>query len=401
VWGDTSAYFYQLKVLVFEVRRQRPSISDHVIVVWFSHGASEVFVGFIVAYEFFFGRVPLEFPAEADGDDADVAKAGGAVADLSRANGRLAGLDAVDEISHVVVTDIDTRGAFGEFLCKEGAVAGGYDSARDPEPAVLAEEFDTVLLAFAVLDAAVPFACCGAVAGVNDAIIIGIGDGVFAGGGETSGDHVDELFAFNGNGAGVVFFEGPKNDVIVVGTPVGHRSAGVIPPVAETEVGAFLDIRGRGGLAHPEVVVEALGYFGCLEGALSQARREPDLDLANLADAAIADEVASQSEVGIAALLGAGLEDAVGLALDFDQTLAFVNSEGQRLFTVDVFAGLHGGHGDERVPVVDGSADDSVYIIAFKELAEVGVAFSAGEVFLGSCEVSGINIADRYDFAVA
>jgi len=390
-----------LSVPVSEHRRRRPKISDHVVVVGFSHGAGEVFVGFVVADELFFGGVPFEFSAEADGDDTEVTEAGGAVADFGGADGGLAGLDAVDEVGHVVVADVDTRGVFGEFLRQERAVAGGDDAARDPDPAVGAVELDAVLLAVAVLDAAVPFTGGGAVAGVDDAIIVGIGDGVFAGGGEASWDHVDELFAFDGDGAGVVLFEGPKDDVVVVGAPVGHRSAGVVPPVAEAEVGAFLDVRGLGGLAHPEVVVEAFGDFGGLEGALAQAGREPDFDFADLADAAVADEVAGQPEVGIAALLGAGLEDAVGLTLDFDQTLAFVNGEGQWFFAVDVFASFHGGHGDEGVPVVDGSADDGVYVVAFEELAEVGVAFSAWEVPLGGCEVAGVDVANCDDFAVA
>lgn len=115
-----------------EPRRRRPKISDHAVVVGFSHGAGEVFVGFVVADKLFFGGVPFEFPAEADGDDAEVTEAGGAVADFGGAYGGLAGLDAVDEVGHVVVADVDTEGVFGEFLHKEGAVAGGNDSSRDP-----------------------------------------------------------------------------------------------------------------------------------------------------------------------------------------------------------------------------------------------------------------------------
>ena len=258
-----------------------------------------------------------------------------------------------------------------------------------------------MLLTVAVLDAAMPFAGGGAVAGVDDAVVVGIGDGVFAGGGETSGDHVDELSAFDGDGAGAVFFEGPKDNIVMMGAPVGHRSTGVVPPVAKAEVGAFLYVGGLRRLAHPEVVIEALWYFGCLEGALSQARREPDFDFADLADSTVADKVAGQPEVCIAALLGTGLEDAVGLTLDLDQTLAFVDGEGQWFFAIDVFASFHGGHGDEGVPVVDGSADDGVYVVPFEKFTEIGVSFSAGEVSLGGCKVAGVDVADRDDFAVA
>jgi hypothetical protein len=134
---------------------------------------------------------------------------------------------------------------------------------------------------------------------------------------------------------------------------------------------------------------------------LSQASREPDFDFADLADAPIADEVAGQSEMGVAALLGAGLEDAVGLTLNLDQAFTFVYCEGQRFFTVDVFASLHGGHGDDGVPVVDGSADDGVYVVPFEKFTEIGVSFSAGEVSLGGCKVAGVDVADRDDFAVA
>ena len=78
-----------------------------------------MFVGFVVANELFFSRVPFEFSTETDGNDTDVTEAGRAVADLGGANRRLAGLDAVDEIGHVVVTDVDTRGILGEFLRQE------------------------------------------------------------------------------------------------------------------------------------------------------------------------------------------------------------------------------------------------------------------------------------------
>ena len=83
-----------------------------------------------------------------------------------------------------------------------------------------------------------------------------------------------------------------------------------------------------------------------------------------------------------AALLRARLEYPSRFALHFDQAFAFVNRQRQRLLAVDILAGLHGGNGHERVPVVDRGADHGVDVLAFEQPSEVGVALGIGEVLL-------------------
>src|SRR5262249_22290298 len=68
-----------------------------------------------------------------------------------------------------------------------------------------------------------------------------------------------------------------------------------------------------------------------------------------------------------------GLKDAFGLGLGLDQSLALVDCQSERLLAVDVFAGSHGGQRDERVPVVDGTANNDIDVLALHDLAEVAL----------------------------
>ena len=48
---------------------------------------------------------------------------------------------------------------------------------------------------------------------------------------------------------------------------------------------------------------------------------------------------------------------AAGFTFDFDQPFAFVNGQRQRFLAVNIFAGLHRPHGDQRVPMIDGATN--------------------------------------------
>ena len=105
--------------------------------------------------------------------------------------------------------------------------------------------------------------------------------------------------------------------------------------------------------------------------------------------------------MGTASLLRTGLENAFGLALNFDEPLAFVDSQGERFFAVNILAGLHRGHGDQRMPVVNRAADDSVDVFSLQQFAKVGITFGAGEKFLSGRYVAGVNVTYGNDVPVS
>ena len=95
------------------------------------------------------------------------------------------------------------------------------------------------------------------------------------------------------------------------------------------------------------------------------------MTLLDLAQPAVADELAARLVDGHRPLLAADLEDAVVLAGRLDHQPAFADREAQRLFGVDVLAGLAGVDADQRPPVLGRGGDDRVDVLAVEELAIV------------------------------
>ena len=65
------------------------------------------------------------------------------------------------------------------------------------------------------------------------------------------------------------------------------------------------------------------------------------------------------------------------------------------LLAVDVLAGLHGGDGDGRVPVVGGGDQDGVDVLAVEHLPIVARGRRVGLNFLGAAEVAVVEVADH------
>src|SRR5712691_7340542 len=125
----------------------------------------------------------------------------------------------------------------------------------------------------------------------------------------------------------------------MVRAPVGHHAAGILVPVAEGAVRPLRDVfRLRGG-AEPHVPVEALGHGPDLERPAARSVRDARLHPPDLAEPAIADQLAGQAEPGVGSLLAADLEDPPGLMMDADQLPALLDKQGERLLAVDVLAG--------------------------------------------------------------
>src|SRR5262249_42303235 len=149
------------------------------------------------------------------------------------------------------------------------------------------------------------------------------------------------------------------------------RPAGVVVPVAEREVAALRDVLVAGRLPLPEVPVQLLRHRRLGERSAVQPRGQDRLDPGELADPAVADQLAGLPEARVAALLAAGLEDALGVAPRRDEALALVDRQRERLLAVDVLARLEGGEVDQRVPVVGGAVDDDMDVLALQQLTEV------------------------------
>ena len=101
---------------------------------------------------------------------------------------------------------------------------------------------------------------------------------------------------------------------------------------------------------------------------------------------------------GIAALLGAALDDAVVLACGFDEFAAFPDVVGDGFFHIDILTGLHGPDGGEDVPVIAGGDDDGIDGFVIHDLAEVLGGLGVWEDLFGFVQGGGVGVAQVRDF---
>src|SRR5262245_21119771 len=184
-------------------------------------------------------------------------------------------------------------------------------------------------------------------------------------------------------------------------TPIGQRPAGIIEPVAEVEVGALLNVLVVGRLPLPEIPVQFLRDGNRLERAFAQTGGENGGDLRQIAEAAVADEFAGEAELGVAALLAAGLQNASRFAHGFGQAFAFINGEREWFFAVDILAGLDGSEVHQRVPVIRRGVDDHVNVLVLEQLAEVVVNLRSAMLLGNFARMLLIHVANRDDLAEA
>jgi hypothetical protein len=100
----------------------------------------------------------------------------------------------------------------------------------------------------------------------------------------------------------------------------------------------------------------------------------PALHEHHLANVPALDQFDNLPEVRRRPLLAAGLDHAPVVARGLDHAAALLDGVRQRLFAVDVFAGLAGQDGGDGVPVVGSRDEDRVDILAIQDAAEIGVA---------------------------
>jgi hypothetical protein len=185
----------------------------------------------------------------------------------------------------------------------------------------------------------------------------------------------------------------------MVCAPVGHLAAGVFVPPAVGVVAAFGDIVHQRARPQPHIPVQPRRDWGDAEGAAWVAA-DATLDAADLADAAVADQLSGQAEAAVVlgALLAAGLQDAAGLPGYPHQLLALVDRQGQRLLQVHVLAASHRLDGDEGVPVVGGGDGDGLDVAVLQQAAVVLEPAHFPEavhphLLAGTVEVAAVHVA--------
>ena len=112
-------------------------------------------------------------------------------------------------------------------------------------------------------------------------------------------------------------------------------------------------------------------------GVVGSPGGQADADRAQVADAAVADQLAGAAETLVRALLAAGLEDDLRLVDRVAHRAAFGDRERQRLLAVDVFLGLARLDDHDRVPVVRSADFDGVDVVAAQDFAEIGAGVAA------------------------
>src|SRR5262249_21949335 len=132
----------------------------------------------------------------------------------------------------------------------------------------------------------------------------------------------------------------------------------------------------RGGTA-PQIVIDALGNRLLAVDLADRAARlvaeaAGDADLAELAGTDVFHRL---PHAGHRAALRAGLANLFVLAGRLDDPPAFADVMADRLFHVDVLAGLQGPDGRQGVPVIGRGDGDDIDILVFDHSAQVLLEF--------------------------
>ena len=159
----------------------------------------------------------------------------------------------------------------------------------------------------------------------------------------------------------------------------------------------------RGG-AGPEIVVNAGGdrlFRGVADGRPPlEAETASHVDVA---DGAVLQMLHGFQHAGVGSPLAAVLADAIVFFYGADELAAFEGVVRAGFFHVDVFAGLAGPDGHQRVPVIGSGDGDGVDFLVFEKLAHVDVGLGLGQVhFFDVADTLTqnrfIDVAERDDF---
>jgi len=181
---------------------------------------------------------------------------------------------------------------------------------------------------------------------------------------------------------------------------IGRLPVGVVEDVAPAVEAAFDVIRGLGGRAEPEVVVETFRNGLRLPARFRAwktvgCRGRPHA--ADLADPPVAHQLARPAHTRTGAELGAGLEHAVVLADRLDHLASLVDGQRQGFLAIDILARLHGRDGNQGVPVIGDDDRHGVDVRPCEQFAEVLVgvdafAPAAGNLRRGGRDGTGLGL---------
>ena len=199
--------------------------------------------------------------------------------------------------------------------------------------------------------------------------------------------------------AAAVHPQPPLGDVEMVGAEVVDAAVAVVavvPPVGEDRV---VVLRRQLGVVGPErrgpqphVPVERLRHRLRRQIALLGGAAHVDVHHLQLADGAVAHQLAGEAEVVVGALLAAHLKNAAVAAGRLGNRLGLADGQRKWLLAVDVLAGLHGLDRLNGVPVGRGGDHDRVDVGAGEQLAEVAIDRNALVV---RAEALGIGLPDQ------
>src|SRR6266436_1415867 len=170
--------------------------------------------------------------------------------------------------------------------------------------------------------------------------------------------------------------QAPPSDIDFVDGLVADFAVPGVPDPMPVVVKAIARKRLQRCGAGPQVIIDA-GRNGFRRGV---PNRRPPLVANRAGHVDIADRAVTQmldgfQHAGVRSRLAAVLANSVVLLYRPDQLASFKGVVRARLFDVDVFPGLAGPDGHERVPMIGRGDGDGVNVFVLKELANIDVRF--------------------------
>src|SRR5882762_2236369 len=201
---------------------------------------------------------------------------------------------------------------------------------------------------------------------------------------------------------GLIGFHGPVDDVDPVGEQIGHGATARVPKPAP-EIESFCVERLLGSAALPLLPIEGL-HVDRLERlrCVCEIVLPPiGADLRDAAEAAALNEIDGVAKVAPTALLHAALQDLFARADRAGEGGAFLQSVGDGLFEIDVFAGCDGVDSHADVPVIGRGDKDGVELLVedFAIIDVAGGGETVGAQFYGVA-TGTVDVTDGYDLVV-